>query len=245
MQIRIKSCFINSKICVFLILIYFIHQFFFLLLRYQCLRQYSQRQKIWVVPGLFQFYSTFSVAISVRRLLNQRMKIFIHPGSPGKCHKYLTVKTQPQFAQHCRKYSDIISLMWLKFQHQLFSSQCTNVSQTIPFLTSLYVVLKTFISGQKLKHHCFIDLCLSWRKNSFYRSVLHPLLIVTQKGASLVAQRLKHLPAMQETWVRSLGREDPLEKEMATHSSIHAWRIPWMEEPGELQSTGLQRVGHD
>ena len=63
--------------------------------------------------------------------------------------------------------------------------------------------------------------------------------------ASLVAQRLKRLPAMQETWVRSLGWEDPLEKEMATHSSILAWRIPWTEEPGGLQSTGLQRVGHD
>ena len=63
---------------------------------------------------------------------------------------------------------------------------------------------------------------------------------------SLVAQRLKHLPAMRETWVRSLGREDPLEKEMATHSSIPAWRrIPWMQKLGGLQSTGLQRVGHD
>ena len=65
------------------------------------------------------------------------------------------------------------------------------------------------------------------------------------KRASLVAQRLKRLPPMRETWVRSLGREDPLEKEMATHSSILAWRIPWMEEPGRLQSTGSQRVGHD
>ena len=63
-------------------------------------------------------------------------------------------------------------------------------------------------------------------------------------GASLVAQRIKRLPAMQETWVQSLGWEDPLEKEMATHSSILAWRIPWTEEPGGLQSTGLQRVGH-
>ena len=54
------------------------------------------------------------------------------------------------------------------------------------------------------------------------------------KDASLVAQRLKHLPAMRETWVQSLGWEDPLEKEMATHSSILAWRIPWMEEPGGL-----------
>ena len=61
----------------------------------------------------------------------------------------------------------------------------------------------------------------------------------------LVAQRLKRLPTMRETQVRSLGWEDPLEKEMATHSSILAWRIPWIEEPGGLQSTGLQRVGHD
>ena len=64
-------------------------------------------------------------------------------------------------------------------------------------------------------------------------------------GASLVAQRLKHLPAMRETWVQSLGREDSLEKEMATHSSILAWRIPRTEEPGGLQSTGSQRVRHD
>ena len=64
-------------------------------------------------------------------------------------------------------------------------------------------------------------------------------------GVSLVAQRLKHLPAMQETWVQSLGQEDPLEKEMATHSSILAWRIPWTEEPGGLQPMGSQRVGHD
>ena len=63
--------------------------------------------------------------------------------------------------------------------------------------------------------------------------------------ASLVTQRLKHLPAMQETRDQSLGQEDPLEKEMATHSSTLAWRIPGREEPCRLQSTGLQRVGHD
>ena len=62
---------------------------------------------------------------------------------------------------------------------------------------------------------------------------------------SLVAQMVKCLPTMQETWVRSLSWEDPLEKEMTTHSSILAWRIPWTEEPGALQFTGSQRVGHD
>ena len=62
---------------------------------------------------------------------------------------------------------------------------------------------------------------------------------------SLVAQTVKCLPTMQETWVQSLGWEDPLEKEMATHSSVLDWKIPWMEEPGRLHSMGSQRVGHD
>ena len=66
--------------------------------------------------------------------------------------------------------------------------------------------------------------------------------ICTVAGASLVLQMVKNLPAMQETWVRFLGQEDPLEKGMATHSSILAWRIPWTEEPGGLQSVGSQRV---
>ena len=61
----------------------------------------------------------------------------------------------------------------------------------------------------------------------------------------LVAQTVKHLPAMQETWFRFLGREDPLEKEMAIHSNTLAWKIPLMEEPDRLQSMGSQRVGHD
>ena len=65
------------------------------------------------------------------------------------------------------------------------------------------------------------------------------------KLTSLVAQMVKHLPTMQETWVRSLGWEDSLEKEMATHFSTPAWKIPWMEERGRLQSMGLLRVGHD
>ena len=63
--------------------------------------------------------------------------------------------------------------------------------------------------------------------------------------ASLVAQMVKRLPTMWETRVQSLDREDPLDKEMATHSSILAWKIPWMEDPGRLQSMGLQRVRHD
>ena len=63
--------------------------------------------------------------------------------------------------------------------------------------------------------------------------------------SSLVAQMVKCLPAVRETWVRSPSREDTLEKEMASHSSTLGWKIPWMEEPGRLQSMGSQRVGHD
>ena len=77
------------------------------------------------------------------------------------------------------------------------------------------------------------------------RTRLKQLSSSSNSKASLVAQRLKCLPAMRETWVRSLGWEDPLEKEMASHSSVLAWRIPGMGEPGGLLSMRSHRVGHD
>ena len=69
--------------------------------------------------------------------------------------------------------------------------------------------------------------------------------LLSDSWASLVAQTVKYLPAMLETWVQSLGQEDLLEKEMATHSSTLAWKIPWTEEPGRLQYIGSQRVRKD
>ena len=95
---------------------------------------------------------------------------------------------------------------------------------------------------------------VSW--NTFFLSLVHFPIVVcflkldfcefyTHSGASLVAQRLNRLSPMQETRVRSLSREDPLEKEMVTHSSILAWRIPWTEKPGRLDSIGSQRVESD
>jgi len=72
-----------------------------------------------------------------------------------------------------------------------------------------------------------------------------PLEASRQGRASLVAQRVKNLPAVQETRIRSLGQEDPREKAMVTHSRILAWRIPWTEKPGGLQSMGSQTAGHD
>ena len=71
------------------------------------------------------------------------------------------------------------------------------------------------------------------------------VLIILYCRTSLMAQMAKHLPTMWETWVQSLGQEDPLEKAMATHPSTLALKIPWTEEPGRLQSMGSQRVGHN
>ena len=68
---------------------------------------------------------------------------------------------------------------------------------------------------------------------------------LNKSGTSLVAQTVKRLSTMRETWLQSLGCEGPLEKEMAIHSSTIAWKIPWTEEPGRLQPMGSQRVGHD
>ena len=82
-------------------------------------------------------------------------------------------------------------------------------------------------------------------KTLFLLLLISYYLLITYYLPSLVAQTVKRLPTVQETRVQSLGQEDPLEKEMATHSSIVAWKIPWTEEPGRLQSMWSQRVGHD
>ena len=89
---------------------------------------------------------------------------------------------------------------------------------------------------------------LAWRIPDCYCSPAHSAPVQFGSiyfGASLIAQRVKRLPAMRETRARFLGREDPLEKEMAIHSSTLAWKIPWTEELDRLQSMGSQRVGHD
>ena len=96
--------------------------------------------------------------------------------------------------------------------------------------------LLRFIGSQRVRHDWATEL-------SDWCMLMFQCLDLTL-STSLVPQRLKHLSAMQETWVWSLGQEDPLEKEMTTHSSIIAWRIPWMEEPCGPQSTGSQRIRH-
>ena len=124
------------------------------------------------------------------------------------------------------EYSRFVSFSL--FNIVLLISSSFNESLFFVLFSKLYIYIKLFL--------CIYD-------TFFNRRVLRR--VIEGIGASLVAQRIKHLPAMRETRIRSLGWEDPLEKGMATHSSILAWRIPWTEEPGGLQSTGSQRVGHE
>ena len=96
-----------------------------------------------------------------------------------------------------------------------------------------------------IRTYTYIHVCASvaenFNKYDKYNKTLH----LREVWASMVAQTINNLPAMQETLVWSVGQEDPLGRGRATYSSILAWRIPWTEEPGRLQSTGSQRVGHD
>ena len=110
-------------------------------------------------------------------------------------------------------------------------------------------------SNQWLKIHlrsCHLNLPTEWFPYTASGSTVRSIFLIVfpnctswYNHTSLVAQTVKRLSAMRETWVRFLGREDPLEKEMAIHSSTLAWKIPWTEEPDRLQSMGPQRVGHD
>ena len=130
------------------------------------------------------------------------------------------------------------SLYWVKMWRICSQCPCRNFNLFVEIFSILSVCPK---SGHlSIQFQCFSPPLL--RKCFIWNTLCNALYMFQP---SLVAQRLKHLPAMWETWVQSLGWEDPLEKEMATHSSILACKIPWTEEPSGLQSTGSQRVGHD
>ena len=124
---------------------------------------------------------------------------------------------------------------WWATVHGVAKSQ-TRLSNFTSLHFTVYRLLTHYLSKERIQSflsHLLIILFSSLLKN------------LEGGWASLMAQRVKHSPAMWETWVRSLGQENPLEKEMATHSSTHDWKIPWTEEPGRPQSTGVQRVGHN
>ena len=106
-----------------------------------------------------------------------------------------------------------------------------------------HIPIRRFFTSSPVFSFSFFIAILRERK-WYLIVVLICIYLITNEGASLVAQTVNRLLTVQEAWVRSLGKEDPLEKGMATHSSIHACKIPWTKEPGGLQSMGLQRVGH-
>ena len=120
------------------------------------------------------------------------------------------------------------------------------------FVKDCYILLRLSLNNEKACCDCFKSL-FCWEKNTHeiiqllcYADIILQFIQCVWAGFPIpVAQTVKNPTAMQETRVQSLGREDPLEKAMAGHSSILAWRIPWTEEPVRLQSLGLQRVGHN
>ena len=131
----------------------------------------------------------------------------------------MKVKSESEVAQSCPTLSDPMDCSLPGFSiHGIFQARVLEWG-AIALGTAITTVITTDfkITSGHLAHLCSLD-------------------------GPLVAQRLKRLLTMWETWVRSLDRKDPLEKEKATHSSIRAWRIPWTEEPGRLQSMGSQRV---
>ena len=142
----------------------------------------------------------------------------------------LGVESYPQFAD------------WVN--NDILYNSLLNLTQS-PNIPSLSLNGVSFWGSQALWNHNIINHSLHWVLP--WARLLSGFFIYTtqfnpQSGS---IRRVKNLPTMQETWVQSLDLEDPLEKGMATHSSISAWRIPWTEEPGVLQSMGPQRLGHN
>ena len=133
-------------------------------------------------------------------------------------------------------------LLVIFWKRQLFSQSSYFLSSSLPSV----VLPKPPPVGWLLGRSGFQMLSQDWGTSQKVCLIFRSSDFIGQKHkASLVAQMVKNLPAMHDTWVWSLGQEDPLEKEMASHSNILAWEIPWTEEPGKLQSMESQRVGHN
>ena len=147
-----------------------------------------------------------------------------------------THETTPQSDQHVHT-SKTFHLALCKHSHSFFLIQETAHQLSVP--TGQF----TFSNMVSMSHTVCTTCCLASSPAWLFQTLSRPFHV--SMGASLVAQTAKNLPAMQVTQVQSLGWEDPLGKEMATHSNTLAWRIPWTEEPGGLPSIGSKRVGHD
>ena len=126
------------------------------------------------------------------------------------------------------------------FQVRLLEQFTISYSKgSYPLRDRTHVSCVSYVSRQTLYH------CATWEALSILHTIYYFIDTILWNGDLPSGSAVKNPPAMQETWVQFLGWEDPLKKEMATDSSILAWRIPWTEDPGGLQSTGLQRVKHD
>ena len=146
----------------------------------------------------------------------------------------------PQFISKLNILNQVISgiiSLFPKFPPIIYSRDYLLPIQILSWSNSTSFSIRL---GKPLK---LTDILHSVQSMMSVRLIVH--LSCPSSWTSLVAQNVKRLSTMWETWVRSLGREDPLEKEMVIHSSAIAWKIPWTEEPDRLQSMGSQRVGHD
>ena len=150
-------------------------------------------------------------------------------------------------AHDCGAQAKLLRDMWLlpgTGIEPVFPALAGRLLTTRPPGKSSYSIFCSWLGGENVsvpKERLFNK----WYNCSRAMMVKTSLIECLLAEASLVAQLIKNLPARQETWVRSLGWEGPLEKETATHSSTLAWKIPWTEEPDRLQSMGLQRVGYN
>ena len=183
--------------------------------------------------------------------------MYFHTGLPvfylGKptiqSHRMILLKGKSD-NKYRLKLSHSSTLLWVKLKILVITSKVLWVLDALPPLTSCPTIFPMI--------HCiYCSLYSSWSASGIfpsrwicicYASALYTLSQIYIHGSLscfVVAQMLKNLLAMQEIWVRSLGQDDPLEKEMATHSSILAWRSLWAEEPGGLQSIWSQRAGHN
>ena len=197
---------------------------------------------------------------SVRPHRRQPNRLLCPWDSPGKnagvgCHfllQCMKVKSQSEVAQSCRTLCDpmdcslpgssvhgILQARVLEWGAIAFSEMSNRHCKFITWKSEPFYLLHTLLSPNIITWYHHLHCRDSNQKLKFY------FLLSSLPGIPLVSQMVKKLPAGQNNWVWSLGQEDSLGKGMVTHSSILAWRIPWTEEPGGLQSMGSQKVRHD
>ena len=180
-------------------------------------------------------------ALYFKDLLSQTFTVTRISLAPVLCVE-MSLKARQSKARHGRRYL-VYKGISVYFSLKTCKGDTPYLFTPLPFPSrKLWLFLRSWCFA-------FVNVYFSWTPVPWrfkWRTISYTLKkIIYLFIYDCVAQRVERLPAMQETWVRSLGQEDPLEKEIATHSSTLAWKISWTEKPGRLQSMGSQRVGHD